>query len=265
MRHLLLVALLVVFGVQAETVTIQSSGTGTTCKEALDSAKHYALQKANGSFIHSVQRTTDGKYNATIQEYSGGVIKSYKYLRDDCTFVIIEAEVERRSNIVQMPAADVKQAQVIHIQGIKEEQDRKQKAIQVINKREAAVYFQPEKTEFKSIEGTDDVQVSIKGKFAYNDKWVADYLALREVFGYFNLTDFANEARIRVTGLDAARERVFTTTFDTGENWKLWQVKSYGATRTMEIKPHAKEEATVRFRVSMRALEQIKSFEVNVL
>lgn len=261
MKHLLLVVMFAASAACADVLTVQASGMGDTCKQALDAAKRSALDKANGSFLHSVSRDTNGRYSSHVEEYSGGVIKSFKYLRDDCTFVIIEAQVARRSNIVQFTGIDIKNDQIVHLQGLKEEQDRKQKAIQLINNRREAVFFSQEKTEMAPIEGTSDVQVSIKGTFAYKDKWKADYLDLREMFGYFNLDDFVPDPRIRVAAVDAQ----FETTFDGGSDWKLWKVRSYGATRTMEIIPHAKETAIIKFRVPMKQLEQIRSFKVEVL
>ena len=264
MKKLLLIALLAFNAQAGDLTTVQASGSGDTCKQALANAKRNALDKANGSFLHSVVKSNDGSYSANIEEYSGGVIKSYKYLRDDCTFVIIEAEVLRRSNVVQMESANVNQQQIIHVQGIKEAEDVKAKAIQLINNRKSAVYFAPVSTQFNSIEGTSDVTVTIDGKFAYTDKWKADYLDLREMYGYFNLTDFVPDAKIVVTGLDASRTKVFETTFY-GDDWKLWIVRTYGATRTMEIIPHAKESAMVKFRIPMNKLEQVKSFKVEVI
>ena len=263
MKKLLLIAAFVAFSAQAETMTVQASGFGDTCEQALTAAKRSALDKVNGAWVHSVERVSNGKHGEEIFQYSGGVIKSYKYLRDDCTYVIIEAEVVKQSNKVQSASADVDRGQVIHLQGIKDAQDRKQLAIQRLNNRSEAVYFKPEVTEFKSIEGTTDVSVEIKGKFAYNDKWKADYKTLREEFGYFNLTSFADSARITVSGLDAAREGVFKTSFYS-DDWKLWTVRTYGATRTMDINVHKTEEATIRFRIPMSKLEKVRSFVVTL-
>lgn len=246
-------------------VVVQASGTGNSCDQALLNAKKNALEKVNGSWVRSIERSQDGKYEEEIVQYSGGVVKSYKYLRDDCTFVIIEAEVMKRSNRVQLEAADITNSQIIHIQGIKDSVDRKEQAVSKINSRVDAVYFKPNNTSMSIIDGTNDVAVSIEGKFAYKDKWRADYLELREQFGYFNLSAFEPEAKIRIIGYDSARKEVFNTSFVYMGDWKLWKIRSYGATRTMEVYTHKTEDAKVKFRVPMNKLENVRSFVVEVI
>lgn len=263
MKKFLLIAAFAAISAHAETVTVQASGFGDTCDQALMAAKRNALDKVNGAWIHSVERSSNGNYGEDIFQYSGGVVKSYKYLRDDCTYVIIEAQVTAQSNKVQSPKSVVDQGQVIFLKGVKEHQDTKQQAIQRINNRSEAVYFNPEETEFKSIEGTSDISVKIKGKFAFNDKWKADYKTLRQEFGYFNLTSFVDPAKITVTGLDTASETVFETSFYNDE-WKLWTVRTYGVTRTMDVNIHKIEEATIQFRIPMSKLEKVKSFVVKL-
>ncbi len=246
-------------------VVVQASGSGNTCEQALTNAKRHALEKVNGSWVRSFQRSQDGSYEEEIVQYSGGVVKSYKYLRDDCTFVIIEAEVMKRSNRVQLEAADVSKSQVIHLQGIKDSVDRKQRAVSKINSRVDAVYFKPVNTQMSIIDGTNDVAVSIEGMFAYKDKWRADYLELREQFGYFNLSAFEPEAKIKIVGYDSSKKEVFNTSFVYEGNWKLWKIKSYGASRTMEVYTHKTEDAKVKFRVPMNKLENVRSFVVEVI
>ena len=246
-------------------VTVQSSGTGDTCESALNSAKMHALEKVNGTWVKSVQRSSNGSYDEDIIQYSGGVIKSYKYLRNDCTFVIIEAEVMKRSNKVQLEAADVSRKQIIHVKGIKESQDRKQAAIKSIDSRVDAVYFSPKNTEFSVIEGTDKVLVSIDGTFAFKDKFKSDFFALREEFGYFNLSSFAWDPRIRITGFDSSKNKVFETSFTDNSQWKLWKVRTYGATNTMEVYPNKTENAKIKFNIPINELENVSSFIVEVI
>ena len=246
-------------------ITVQSSGTGATCDEALLNAKRHALEKVSGSWVRSIRRSADDKYEEEIVEYSGGVVKSYKYLRNDCTFVIIEAEVMKRSNKVQLEAADISRNQIVHIEGIKNSIDRKQQAVKSIDSRANAIYFKPSNTELRVIEGTNDIAVSIEGEFAFKDNWRADYLELREQFGYFNLPSFEPEAKIVVIGYDNGKNQVFKTSFVYEGNWKLWGRRTYGASPTMEVYTHRKEEGKVRFRIPHSKLENVKSFRVEVI
>lgn len=248
-----------------DPITVQSSGTGKTCEEALLNAKKFALEKVNGSWIKTTQRSVDGKYNEDIVQYSGGVIKSYKYLRNDCTFVIIEAEVMQRSNKVQLEGADVTRQQIVHIQGIKEAFDRKQVAINAIDKRSEAIYFKPKNTQMQLHPNGKDIIVSIEGTFAFTDKWRADYLALREQNGYFNLPSFEPQAKVVVTAYNGFNEKIFETSFVHEGSWVLWGRRSYGASPTMEVYTNRTEDAKVRFVVPDSKISNITKFKIEVI
>ena len=246
-------------------VVVKSSGVGNTCEQALTNAKKAALEKVNGSWVTSTERVNNGKYTEDIVQYSGGVIKSYKYLKDECTFVIIEAEVMKRSNRVQMEKADVSRQQIIHIDGIKEQVERKKQAVDSINNRSSAVYFKPKSTQFQLHENGKDVLVAVEGTFAFTDKWRADYLALREQFGYFNLSSFEPDARIVITGFDASKTKVFQTSFVHEGGWIMWGRRTYGASPTMDVYTNKTEDATVKFVIPHSKIGDVKSFEVKVL
>lgn len=248
-------------------VTVQASGTGDTCPKALAAAKRSALEKTNGSFLHSVERSENGSYNATIEEFSGGVIKSFKYLRDDCTFVIIEAQVARRSNLVQFTSIDLKKEQIDQLKGQKDSDDQKQKAVRLLDNRRDAVYFKTDKVTMNVVDS--DVDVAIKGEFAFKDKWKADYKDVREMFGWFNLPSFAETGDVLITGVDANGKTVFTRTisrsFKYGGEWKMWYITSYGVNRSVEVRIHETDAVTAKFRVPLNQLEAVKSFKVEVI
>lgn len=246
-------------------VTVQASGTGETCDAALTNAKRFALEKVNGTWVRSMEQSKDGSYNEEIIQYSGGVIKSYKYLRNDCTFVIIEAEVQKRSNRVQLESADITKDQIIHLQGIKENNDRKAIAIRKLDSRQQAVYFAPSKTEMRLIDGTNDVAVVITGKFAYTDKWRADYLELREMIGFFNLPSFEPHARVVITGFDSTKHEVYKASFVQEHEWTLWKRRSYGAMPQMEVYTNKTEEVNVKFRIPYNQLQNVSSFNIGVI
>lgn len=269
MKYLLLLAAFVALNAQAEVKTVQASGVGDTCKQALDAAKRSALEKVNGSFIHGVERAKDNSYSSNIEEYSGGVIKSYKYLRDDCTFVIIEAEVDVRSNVVQFNGSNLNKDQIIHIKGIKEERDRKQSAVRLLDNRREAVYFKTDNITMNVTDGSDLVDVSIAGEFAFKDKWKADWKDVRQMFGYFNLQSFTTDGEVLVTAYDEDGKAVFTRTIQrtwtAGGEWKMWYITNYGASRTVEVRIHETDPLKVKFRVPLNQLEKVKSFKVEVI
>jgi hypothetical protein len=246
-------------------VKVVASGFGDTCAQALVNAKKNALEKVNGVWVSSIERANNGKYSEEVVQYSGGVIKSFKYLRDDCTYIILEAEVMKRSNRVQMEKADLSRQQVIHIDGIKDQVDRKKQAADSSNDRSSAVYFKPKNTQLQLHENGKDILVSIEGTFAFTDKWRADYLALREQFGYFNLPSFEPEARIVITAFDSSKTKVFQTSFVHTGDWVMWGRRTYGASPTMEVYTNKSEDATVKFVIPRAKISDVKSFEVKVL
>ena len=269
MKKFLLTALFVAFSAHAEVTTVQASGTGDTCKQALDAAKRSALDKANGSFLHSVERDVNGRYTSYVEEFSGGVIKSYKYLRDDCTFVIIEAQVARRSNIVQFTGVEVKDGQILHLQGIKDSQDEKQRAVRFLDNRREAIYFKTDKVSMEMVEGEPNVDVSIAGEFALKDKWKSDYKDLREMFGWFNLPSFAEDAEVLVTAYDANDKVVFQRkiprTWRAGGEWNIWRIKTWGVNRTVDVRIHEKDPLKINFRAPFKQIEAVKSFKIEVI
>lgn len=264
MKRLLLLAAFVAFNAQAEVRTVQASGTGDTCSQALANAKRVALDKVNGSFLHSVEKSKDGSYQGNIEEYSGGVIKSYKYLRDDCTFVIIEAQVDVRSNIVQFTGADLNKDQIVHVQGIKEERDRKQSAVRLLDNRREAIYFKTDKITMDVADSSDWVDVAIKGEFAFKDKWKADWKDIRQMFGHFNLPSFASDAEVLVTAYDEDGKKVFDRKVQSND-WKMWYIAKYGVDRSVEVRIHETDPLNVKFRVPLNQLERVKTFKVEVV
>ncbi len=76
---------------------IQADGVGRDCFEALKLAKLKAAEDYKGTFVNS-QRTlvNDRKYSESVDEYSGGVLQSYKVKNSSGSspcFVSIEAKV----------------------------------------------------------------------------------------------------------------------------------------------------------------------------
>jgi hypothetical protein len=178
--------------------------------------------------------------------------------------VIIEAEVLTRSNRVELESIDFNRQHLIHITSIGEQEDRKTAAVKSIDSRNDAIYFSPKKTRVTWL-NDGHVGFAVTGTFAFQDKWKADYKHLREQFGYFNLPSFEPESVIRIRGYDASKREIFRTSFVYDGTWKLWGIKSYGATRTMEVHPNETEEVKVKFRVPLNKLDEIKTFQVDLI
>ena len=77
--------------------TILSEGFGQNCTEALKQAKLKAAEDYKGTFMSSQRRlVNDRKYSESVDEYSGGIVQSYKVKSSSGTspcFVTIEAQM----------------------------------------------------------------------------------------------------------------------------------------------------------------------------
>ena len=152
---------------------------------------------------------------------------------------------------------------MIHIQGIKDEQDRKQKAVKLIDNRREAIYFQPSDTSMQLVD--DGVSVTLSGKFAFKDKWKSDYKDIREMYGWFNLPSFAVDEVILITGLDENDKPVFTRKIVGNDSWRMWYITKYGVNRSVEVRIHETDPVRMRFNVKMEEIERVKKFMVEVI
>ena len=103
MKKTLLSLLFVSFFAHAEEVTV--TGYGTDFNSALQNAKVAALEKGASTFMIGKNEARDGRVYENIDQYNGGVIKSYDVIDAQRTAngfnVTIVADVEPKNNQVR--------------------------------------------------------------------------------------------------------------------------------------------------------------------
>lgn len=232
-----------------------ASGYGDTCDEALTSAKIKALENVNGAWLNSDSHVRDGLFSEKITQYQGGVVKSYKYLRNDCTFVIIEAEVVPRSNKVQRNDANLPQSLKTHLTGQIEEQKRLQEALKVIDDRSKALAFSPAQVQLVPENGK--VKVIIDGWVSIQEKWAADYKDLTKLGGKLNLQSFYKDLKVNIEGMDGSKV-VTKSTFTFYDDLKVYSATTNGVV----IRPKQTDMVRLQFYLDESKIKNIDKFEV---
>jgi len=233
-----------------------ASGYGDTCDEALTSAKIKALENVNGAWIHGDSYVRDNLFTEKITQYQGGVIKSYNYLRNDCKYVIIEAEVVPRSNKVQRNDANLPESLKVHLNGQLEERQRLEKALKVIDDRSKALAFSPTNTQLAIENGK--VKVIIDGWVSIQEKWAADYKDLTRLGGKLNLQSFYKDLKVSVSGVDGGKV-ISNTTFTFYDELKVYSATTNGVI----IRPKHTDAIRLQFYIDPDKLKDIDKFEVN--
>lgn len=194
-----LALLLSLVTLSASALEVVASGTGKDYNEALMNAKISALDKVNGVWIHGDSRVRDGMFSEKITQYNGGVITYYEVLRNDKTFVIINANVEPRSNKMISNTADVG-ALRSSLEGHVDEYKRKHVAGMAIDDRNKAFAVKVEKVEYQNQGKTTKVTMVVD--MSYQEKWINDYNDLRQLAGDIELTSFYPPLRMTIKGMD---------------------------------------------------------------
>ena len=235
-----------------------ASGYGDTCDEALTSAKIKALENVNGAWIHGDSYVRNNLFTEKITQYQGGVIKSYKYLRNDCTFVIIEAEVVPRSNKVQRNDANLPQSLKQHLNGQLEEQKRLQQALKVIDDRSKALAFTPANVQLVPENGK--VKVVLDGWVTIQEKWAADYKDLTKLAGKLDLQSFYKDLKVSVDGVDSGRV-ITNSTFTFYDELRVYSATTNGVI----IRPKHTDMVRLQFFIEEHKLKNIDKFEVKFI
>lgn len=243
----------------ATAVEVVSSGCGDSYKEAIESAKYYAVERVNGVWIHGDSYVRDNLFSEKITQYSGGVVKNYELLKDHGTCVIIKADVVPRSNKVETNAINVDRGTVIHLKSKVDNNNKLQNAISAVDSKEKAITFKAEKTEFIPI-SDKEAAMRIKGELYFQDKWKADYTDLQKMSGGFDLPSFKSDPQFVLIGYDGGKE-IYRTAFIYEGSLDLYDVTQTGVV----VRLNKREDVTVKFRVPMNLMEHIDRFEVKVL
>ena len=164
---------------------IQAEGYGSDCTEALKQAKVKAAENYKGTFV-SNQRTlvNDQKYTESLNEYSGGVVRSYKVISSKGAtpcFVSIEAQVSPDTKSIA-----VNQESSIDLGGVERHLNQQTSTQELLRK----LIHRPEmiKVETRTIDPTvyNDGSIGVSVKFTKivpSPKWTTDLESFLTVHG----------------------------------------------------------------------------------
>lgn len=235
---------------------VVATGVGKTCEQALENAKVVAVEKVAGLWMNA-QRHTDGeKYNEKITDYTGGLIKSYTIIDNQCTKVTIEAQVVPRTNKILSGGADVSQQTRTQLQEKIANEKKRLTAIKEVNDRSKAIAF-----EIKDIELLPD-RMKVVGEMSFQEKWKHDYYDLKKQAGSFELDSFYKPLYINVKGYNLGRE-VFNQRYQLSyDNWVLYNIQRNG---DVTIYPDRKDTIKLTFPVESGRIMSVDKFEVSLI
>lgn len=239
--------------------TTVASGLGDTCEAALTNAKVRAVENVNGAWIKGDSYVRNGLFSEKITQYHGGVIKSYKILKDDCTHVIIEAQVvPRKNNVMIKNSVDVPREMTQHLDGRRVEYMERQHAIKMLDNREEAIAFETQSIKYENRGG--ETYVVIKGKVTLQPMWLESYTELQKTAGYFDLDGFYRPLHISVTGYDHGKF-VVNATDKFYDDLSIYDWAPFG----IVVKPKASDIVEFAVKFNTDKLKNIDKFEVKFI
>lgn len=235
---------------------VVASGYGKDYNEALDRAKINALEQVTASWINGDSYVRNGMFSEKITQYNGGVIRSYKVLKNDTNYVVIEAEVvPRAKNGMTTNTANVPSDMRGELTGRAENYQRKIDATAAINDRNKALSFVVEEVNYNNM--GRETEVTIIGTMRFQDKWVRDYTELTKEAGELTLPAFYYPLRFIVEGKD--QDRVVTSNIVRfNHDVDLYDVVGGKVT----IHKKAKERIKLTFIAGTRKLADVERFDI---
>lgn len=241
---------------QFSAVTVRAVGKGNTCDAALENAKSIAIEKAVGVWMYGEKVLNNEVYKEKVVEYSGGLIKSYNVIRNECTTIEIEAEVVPRTNKISTNSSSVSNETRDLLKSRLENEKRRIKSIQEVNNRSKAIAF-----DIKEIE-LQPSKIIIIGQMSFQEKWKHDYNDLRKQTGNFVLDSFYKPIMINVKGYNFGKE-IFNTKYQLNyTGFELYKITNSG---NVIIYPNKTDTIKLTFPVDSSRIINVDKFEVNIL
>jgi hypothetical protein len=158
------------------------TGYGKSYQSALDNAKVAAVDKANGLWLNSEQKVTDGKHSERIVTYSGGVLTKFDIVSSTSDSVTIKADVQpREKNGMSTNSVNIPPSMRREVSGRIDNQKRLKDAVSSLNDKNKALSIIVSDVSYSEV-GTN-TKVTLTGKISYNQKWLEDLRELSQQVG----------------------------------------------------------------------------------
>ena len=238
----------------AKPVEVIATGCGIN---AVQSAKIAALDKAHGMWIHAQSQVKDGVLTENIVQYSGGVISSYDVVKKeaDCT-TIVATVIPRKDNSMttnsEIVPSDIRQK----LEGARDNQLQKRKAVKVVDNRSRAIAFTTESINYDN--RGDETLVTVIGKVSFQKNWLSEYEELQKLTGGFDLQDFYKPLMVNVEGMDGSKVAI-NLNFNFDRDLSLYHAHRKGK---VEIYPRQSDKVRLTFKVKTDKLMTVDKFKI---
>lgn len=238
----------------AKPIEVFATGCGIN---AVQSAKIAALDKAHGMWIHAQSQVKDGAYSENIIQYNGGVVSAYEIVskESDCTTIkatVIPRKDNSMTTNTEVVPSDIRQK----LEGVRDNQLQKQKAVKVVDNRSRAIAFTTESINYDA-RGEETI-VTVIGKVAFQQNWLSEYEELQKLTGGFDLQDFYKPLMVNVEGMDGSKVAV-NLNFNFDRDLSLYHAHRKGM---VEIYPRQRDRVRLTFKVKTDKLMTVDKFKI---
>lgn len=187
-----LLSLLIVSSI-ASAEEVRVTGYGATYNSALENAKTQALEKGASTFIIGENRARNGHVTEEIDQYNGGVIKTYKIVSRNSTLVGYEVEiiadvVPKNNSMKRSSGSSL---------GIDfEDYDKRERVVRHLDNVTTAIRADVMPTSHKIARYETTVYTNVV--LSWQPKWISDMKSFASVVNQKGNTN--NNIRDRVTG-----------------------------------------------------------------
>lgn len=187
-----LLSLLIVSSI-ASAEEVRVIGYGATYNSALENAKTQALEKGASTFIIGENRARNGRVTEEIDQYNGGVIKTYKIVSRNSTPVGYEVEII--ADVVPKNNS-MKKSSGTSLDIDFEDYDKRERVVRHLDNVTTAIRADVMPTSHKI--GRYETTVYTNVILSWQPKWISDMKSFASVVNQKGNTN--NNIRDRVTG-----------------------------------------------------------------
>ena len=180
MKKLIATTILLSATALSSATEVTVTGYGASYEDSLQNAKIQALEKVTGTWMNSEHSYDNGKFDESIVQYNGGVIKSYEVISKTDNSVTIKADVEKnKTNVVSGSSVNISETMRNELVRSAENNSQLEKAIQTLNDKNKA--FSAKVTKVNYTNFGDQTQVTMIVNLGWNPKWISDVESLSKL------------------------------------------------------------------------------------
>lgn len=170
----------------AKAVEVTAIGYGATVESATQNAKNIAVEQAAGTFLVTSSTVMDDSFRSSIDQYSGGVIKTYTVLNvgnnGDLVEVTIQADIDAdKINRIIVPTSDVPVVMSSELAIAQEKAAKAREMVQALDRRSDAFVINGKILKYVNRGEVTDLTVAVEMK--WSPKWYDDVRKFSQMAG----------------------------------------------------------------------------------